>query len=174
MSWFIVDVEADGPYPGDFSMVSFGVVKLSDALDCTYLGKVCPISSSYVQEALAVSNVSRAEHLTYPDPKLEMEKLTSWVLKNSSGRPVFVSDNPAFDYMWMNYYLHKYTGKNVFGHSARRIGDFYSGLVKDVFKSNEWKSLRKTAHTHNPLDDALGNAEALNTLFARYGLKKPK
>ena len=27
MSWFIVDVEADGPIPAKYSMVSFGVIQ---------------------------------------------------------------------------------------------------------------------------------------------------
>ncbi len=26
MSWIMVDIEADGPIPGDYSMVSFGAV----------------------------------------------------------------------------------------------------------------------------------------------------
>ena len=33
------------------------------------------------------------------------------------------------------------------------------GLVKDTFKT--FKHLRKTRHTHHPVDDARGNAEAL-------------
>jgi hypothetical protein len=32
-------------------------------------------------------------------------------------------------------------------------------MEKTVFKN--FKHLRKTAHTHNPVDDAIGNAEAL-------------
>jgi hypothetical protein len=31
--------------------------------------------------------------------------------------------------------------------------------VKDSFA--QWRHLRKTAHTHNPVDDAKGNAEVL-------------
>jgi hypothetical protein len=33
------------------------------------------------------------------------------------------------------------------------------GLVKDTFQN--FKHLRRTAHTHHPVDDATGNAEAL-------------
>jgi hypothetical protein len=38
-----------------------------------------------------------------------------------------------------------------------------------MFKS--FKHLRKTEHTHNPVDDARGNAEALLLLKDKLGLK---
>jgi hypothetical protein len=34
-----------------------------------------------------------------------------------------------------------------------------------------FKHLRKTAHTHNALDDARGNAEALLQIKEEFGLK---
>jgi hypothetical protein len=39
------------------------------------------------------------------------------------------------------------------------LGSLYKGLVQDTFKN--FKHLRKTKHTHHPVDDARGNAEAL-------------
>jgi hypothetical protein len=42
-------------------------------------------------------------------------------------------------------------------------------MVKDMFKN--FKHLRKTAHTHHPVDDAKGNAEALITLKREHELK---
>lgn len=174
MTWFVVDVEADGRYPGDFSMVSFGVVKVDTEIKTTFYGEVAPISEQYVPEALAVSNLTREQHLAFEAPTLVMNRLVSWLKANSKGRPVFVSDNPAFDYMWINYYLWKYTGDNIFGHSARRIGDIYAGLTKDVFSSGSWRKFRKTKHTHHPVDDARGNVEALVEFSRQYNLKLPK
>ncbi|MFL5729533.1 MAG: hypothetical protein ACJ75J_08630 [Cytophagaceae bacterium] len=78
--------------------------------------------------------------------------------------------NPAFDWQWINYYFHFYLGANPFGFSARRIGDMYAGMMKDLSKGSEWKKFRKTKHTHNPVDDAKGNAEALLTM-KEMGLK---
>ena len=78
---------------------------------------------------------------------------------------VFISDNPAFDWQWINFYFWKYYGENPFGHSARRIGDFYAGLKQDFSSTQKWKRYRKTKHTHNPVDDAMGNAEALEKLL---------
>lgn len=79
---------------------------------------------------------------------------------------VFVSDNPAYDWQWINFYFWKYFGENPFGHSARRIGDFYAGLVNDFWKANRWKRLRITKHDHNPVNDAMGNVEAFERMLA--------
>ena len=62
MSWFVVDVEADGPCPGLYSMVSVGVVRLDDNLGTKFLGQMAPISDVWIPEALAVSGISRQEH----------------------------------------------------------------------------------------------------------------
>ena len=65
-----------------------------------------------------------------------------------------------------------YYGSNPFGFSARRIGDLYCGLMKDAGKNSEWKrKYRMTKHTHAPVDDAKGNAEALLAFRDKLGLK---
>lgn len=173
MSIFIVDVESDGPCPGLYSMVSFGAIKVQADLNSapTFYGKVAPISEKWIPEALAVSNVTREEHLQYPSVESQMNQFKDWIIKNSVGRPVFLSDNPAFDWQWINYYMHMVCGENPFGFSARRIGDFYSGLEKDWFAASKWKSMRKTVHTHHPVDDARGNAEAFLEMSKRHNVK---
>lgn len=174
MSHFVLDVEADGPVPGKHSMVSFGIVKLSTKLDRTYYSKVRPISNEWVPEALKVSGFSREEHLGFNDPEELFVYLYDWVVEENgknNGRPILWSDNPAYDWQWINYYFHVYVGHNPFGHSARRIGDLYSGLVKNPRASSKWKKFRKTKHTHNALDDAIGNAEALIHINNEFNLK---
>jgi hypothetical protein len=99
-----------------------------------------------------------------------MQDFADWLAARAKGRPVFVSDNVAFDWQFINYYFHRFIGRNPFGFSGRRIGDLYAGLVKDASKATEWKKYRVTAHTHNPVDDAKGNAEALKK-FREFGLK---
>ena len=75
------------------------------------------------------------------------------------GRTLFVSDNNGFDWQFINWYFHHFIGANPFGFSSTNLGSLYKGLAKDM--SVNFKHLRKTAHTHNPVDDAKGNAEAL-------------
>lgn len=173
MSFFIVDVEADGPIPADYSMVCFGAVRFDSALATTFFGRTRPISDHHLPEALAVSGYSRAEHETFEDPKETMARFATWLEQHSQGRPVFVSDNLAFDWQWINFYFHRYLGRNPFGFSGRRIGDLYAGLVRDFSKATEWKKFRTTRHSHHPVDDALGNAEALRKI-GDLGLKLPR
>jgi len=169
MSYFVVDVEADGPYPGDYSMVCFGVVKVDDRLDKTFYGQTKPISLNYKPDSLAISGFSRKEHEKFDDPLDVMLKFTEYIQATTVGYPIFITDNPAFDFAYMNYYFHKYIGKNPFGFSGRRIGDLYCGLVKDTRK--KWKHLRKTVHDHHPVNDAKGNAEVLLHMRDEMGLK---
>ena len=170
MPYVIVDVESDGPTPADYSMVCFGAVIFDDSLDKTFYGQTRPISDRFIPEALAISGFSREQHLAFRNPKTVMEEFAAWLRDNVKGRPVFVSDNPAFDWQFINYYFHHFLGHNPFGFSARRIGDLYAGMLKDASKASEWKRFRITTHTHNPVDDAKGNAEALKKLRG-LGLK---
>ncbi len=173
MSVFMVDVEADGPCAGLHSMVSFGVVRVQpEPLDCTFYGKVAPISETWVPEALAVSGFSREEHLAFEAPELVMRRFTDWLAQHSQDKPIFISDNPCFDWQYLNYYLWRFTGDNPFGHSGRRLGDLYCGLVKNWRAGSHWKGLRKTRHTHNPVDDARGNVEALLAMARKHELRK--
>ena len=65
----MVDIESDGPIPGDFSMISFGAVLVDSALDKTFYGQLKPISDLYIPEALAVSGFTRDEVSTLMIPK---------------------------------------------------------------------------------------------------------
>lgn len=168
MSLFVVDVESDGPIPVDYSMVSFGAVLVNKDLNTTFYGKTRPISDKWIPEALAISGHTREEHLGFADPAEEMARFLAWVeANNSNGRPIFVSDNNGYDYAWINWYFHHYVGKNPFGHSSRRICDIYSGYVRNMRDTKGWRKFRKTKHTHHPVDDALGVAEALLAMGAQ-------
>ena len=170
MSLIVVDVEADGPVPHLFSMVSFGAVVVEPSLGQTFKGEVRPVSERWDPQALAISGVSREEHLRFEEPGPVMERFEAWLAEHSKGRPVFCSDNLAFDWQWVNYYFHAYLGRNPFGWSGRRIGDLYCGMMKDGFAT--WKHLRPTAHDHDPVNDARANAGVLLRLIDQ-GLKLP-
>ena len=169
MSYIMVDIEADGPIPGDYSMVSFGAIVVEPSLSKTFYAKLRPISDKWIPEALKVSSFSREEALTFEDPKSVMEDFGRWVIAVSRGRPIFISDNNGFDWQFINWYFHHFIGENPFGHSSTNLGSLYKGIVKDTFTN--FKHLRKTAHTHNPVDDACGNAEALLKMKEDHGLK---
>lgn len=159
MPYVMVDIESDGPIPGDYSMVCFGAVVVEPNLNRTFYGKLKPISEHFTSDALAISGFTREECLEFDDPKSVMVDFADWLNSNCKPRMKFISDNNGFDWQFINWYFHHFTGTNPFGYSSTNLGSLYKGMQQDTFIN--FKHLRKTKHTHNPVDDALGNAEAL-------------
>jgi hypothetical protein len=168
MSHIMVDIESDGPIPGDYSMICFGAVVVEPGLQRSFYGQLRPISERWIPEALAVSGFTREQTLEFPVPETVMLDFAAWLKEVSPDRLMFISDNNGFDWQFINWYFHHFTGKNPFGFSSTNLGSLYKGLVKDT--SVNFKHLRKTKHTHHPVDDAKGNAEALLAL-KEMGLK---
>lgn len=154
--FFVVDTEADGPCPGLGNMTELGIVFFHDT-NKTFHAKLQPVwpDKSNYEMARIAKRYDDAE-----TPQAAMQRMDSW-LKECVGdeRKIAWSDNPAFDMMWVFYYSHHFLGHSPFGWSARRIADLYAGVVGDLRRP--WKQLRDTPHDHNPVNDALGNAEAL-------------
>jgi hypothetical protein len=142
MSLVFVDCEASGPCPGMGDLTEFGAV------------------------------IHKTKKTFYGDLRgktpfgivLTFKHFLDFIQENCPTRPVFVSDNPAFDWQWINLYFHHTLGMNPFGWSARRIGDYYAGLKGNFNRSTDWKRLRVTKHDHHPVNDAMGNVEAFDKM----------
>jgi DNA polymerase III epsilon subunit-like protein len=169
MNYIMVDIEADGPIPGDYSMICIGAVLVTDDLSHTFYGTLKPISDRYDPEALGVTGFSREQTLSFDEPEETMRKFELWIKENGGERPLFISDNNGFDWMFVCWYFYRFMKRNPFGFSSMNLGSFYKGVVKDATKS--FKHLRKTRHTHHPLDDAKGNAEAFLAIIDHNNIK---
>lgn len=173
--YVMVDVETDGPIPGDFSMLAIGAVVVEPSLGRRFKRYVRPIPGArFEPEALAVGGFTREETLDDPrfeDPAVVMHDLCDWVHDLDVRRPVFIADNNGFDWSFVNWYFHHFHGENPFGFSSQNLNSLYKGLTRDAFAS--FKHLRRTKHDHDPLNDALGNAEALLHMIGEMGLKAP-
>lgn len=166
----MVDVEADGPIPGDYSMIELGAVIVEPGLARRFHARIRPISERWVPEALAVSGHSREETLAFDAPEIAMERFRDWLFAELTGiRPLFISDNNGFDWQFVNWYFHHFLGDNPFGYSSVNLGSLYKGLVRNL--TLNFKHLRRTRHTHHPVDDALGNAEAFLEILAHYEVR---
>ena len=159
MGLVFVDCEAYGGCPATGQLTEFGAVVYPSKR--SFYG--CVVKSSPSVENPAVP-------APCGKPALEHEKkvfsdFAAWLTENVEGRPVFVSDNPAFDWQWINDGFWRTLGYNPFGHSGRRISDFYAGLVGDFYDTQKWKRLRVTPHDHNPVNDAMGNVEAFERML---------
>lgn len=169
MTYVMVDVETDGPIPADYSMICLGAVVVDENLDKRFYGQLKPISEQWIPDALKISGFSRNQTQQFDDPIDVMEKFSAWIKVSCTGTPLFISDNNGFDWQFVNYYFHHFLGNNPFGFSSTNLGSLYKGLVKDTSKN--FKHLRNTAHTHDPLDDAVGNAEALLKMISKMELR---
>ena len=93
------------------------------------------------------------------DPADVMPRYVAWI-KQLPGKPVFVAYPAGFDFMWVVYYLMRFTGENPFSHSALDIKSYAMAMMKSDF----WQTYKKTMprhwfdrfpHTHKALDDAI-------------------
>lgn len=178
---FIVDVEATDKTPATGVMTEFGVVHVvTGAAFYAHLYNFHPHPDTPALPVVETDDNGNPVVNPYWDaidsdgfsvrkrhPRLDRcaTELNGWVHGFGMDRPALVSDNNGFDAMWLNCFTDEQIGKTVFGHSSRRIGDFYAGVQGKWGDQSSWKKLRRTAHTHNPVDDARGNAEALRVIL---------
>lgn len=157
MSLIFVDCEAYGGCPATGRLTEFGAVAYPSKE--TFHGVLIVSRPSATNPA--VPEPAGQEH----DPVAVFTAFDQWLSRVSRGRPILVSDNPAFDFQWINDGFWRHLGRNPFGHSARRLSDFYAGLRGDFYKTQDWKRLRITPHDHNPVNDAMGNVEAFERML---------
>lgn len=166
-----VDVEASGPIPGEYSMLSLGACLVSNTSSIFYT-TLKPINRNFVPEALKVARFSLEElERSGLEPELAMGAFEDWV-KGVSGknRPIFVAFNATFDWQFVNYYFHKYLGRNPFGISGLDIKAYYAGKFNTTWAGTAKKRLGKAIlprrkHTHNALDDAIEQAELFRNIL---------
>lgn len=156
-NYIFVDVEAAGTSPVNGTMTEFGAVHGTSKE--TFHGVLFEGTPDPENPAVPVvgDRVDTDENVA--------SRFTTW-LKEVCGndRPVFVSDNVAYDWMWIAGMYDKAGMKNPFGHSGRRISDFWAGLNNNFGETQSWKNFRRTVHDHNPVNDAMGNVEAFEEI----------
>ena len=161
-----VDIEADGPIPGEYSMSSFGAVVV-DRPNQNFYRELKPISERWDPQAAVVSGLNR-ETLKKEGlhPADAMRQFADWVnsVVGSDSRPVFVSFNATFDWMFSHWYFMKYLGTDPFGISGLEMKSYYAGLMGVEWGETTKRYVAKNfpskqAHTHNALDDAKEQAE---------------
>jgi hypothetical protein len=185
-AYISVDVEADGPIPGPYSLVSIGAcvaavrdsggaIEIVDPELHTFYRELRPVSDRWDADALAVSRLTR-EHLQEhgAEPSVAMTEFSSWVVETAASlraRPVFAAYPLAFDWQFVYHYLITYAGRSPFGHSAHfDMKTAYALLagtaIRDAVKRNMPPSLLGSRrHTHNALEDAQGQADLLAGLL---------
>jgi hypothetical protein len=159
------DVETDGPIPGPHSMLSFGsAAYLADkTLISTFTANLetLPGASAHPEtmkwwETQADAWAACRQNLQTPEEA--MQQYTTW-LKGLPGKPVFVGYPVVFDYMFVQWYLHKFTGGSPFSFYALDIKTYAMALLKSDYIETTKATMPKRwfddlPHTHLALDDA--------------------
>lgn len=173
---FVVDVEATGPTPADYSMFEIGAVELEKNLDNIFHVHIHPINSGRDEGSLNSIGKTFLQICENPrniEAKRAMENFRDWIESNTNEgtKPMFFSDNNGFDFMFTHWYFIHFLGHDPFGHTSRNISDIYGGAQKDMSLAFKFKKLRVIPHTHSADQDALGNAMALLKAIEIFNIK---
>ena len=173
--YIAADVEADGPIPGPYSMISLGMAVVGMP-DQRFYTEIKPISDEYVEQALAVSGLDRDRLLREaPPPGKAMSAAAKWVNGlRKIGRPVFLAAPAVWDGMFVHWYFLRFTGKSPFGQTGSGIDlrSYWMGLT-----GCEWVDTRKgiikrtlalsgLPHTHHAGEDAAELASVFEAVLA--------
>ena len=173
-----VDLEADGPIPGDYSMSSLGACVIDDQ-KVGFYSELKPISEKFYPETAAVSGLDRNRLISDGiEPQVAMQQFADWLQKvcGADGRPIFVAFNATYDWMFVHWYFEHFLGWDPFGISGWDIKAYYAGVARKRFWAETSKKrldkefLSTRPHTHNALDDAREQADIFLLLRHKAGV----
>lgn len=182
--YFSADVETDGPIPGSYSILSFGIVYAGSfdgqhfvrprAFDQQFYCELQPISDRFQPEALQVNGLNR-EHLKRhgSNPRDAMNEAGRWIRSIAgTGNPVLVAYPVSFDWTWLYWYFTEFADEgSPFGYSHCfdvKTAVAVKGHMPIVTASRSKlppELLSNRPHTHNALDDAVEQAEIFANVF---------
>lgn len=179
-----VDIEADGPIPGDNSMLNFGLAAFE--LDnrepiATFEANLHPLPGAKRDPDTMAWWKKQPEAWKYVttncrEPATVMQEVVRWARK-LPGKPVLVV-YPTYDFMWMRWYLVHFCGAEnakVFGFQALDLKTLMMVMGEIPFKqvSKRWVSKEHPEwfkgtpkHDHTGLADAIGQGVMLINILA--------
>jgi DNA polymerase III alpha subunit (gram-positive type) len=160
------DVESDGPIPGPHSMLSFGSVVYDETGEelGTFSRNLEPLPyATQHSDTMAWWKKHPEEWETcrknLVGPEQAMKEYVEWV-KSIPGRPVFVAYPAGFDFMFIYWYLVRFTGNSPFSFSALDIKSFAMALMQKPYRECSKRNFSRNwipenvQHTHVAVEDA--------------------
>jgi hypothetical protein len=160
------DIEADGPIPGPHSLLSLGsaayqadktlIATFSANLETLPDAQGDPQTMAWWQKQPEAWTACREN--PRPPPAVMAEYL-AW-LKALPGSPVFVAYPAAYDFMFVYWYLIRFTGESPFSHSALDIKTLAMAMLRLPYRRSIKQNMPRRwfdplPHTHTALDDAI-------------------
>lgn len=161
------DVETDGPVPALHSMLSLAsaAFRADGTLIDTFTANLetLPGASEHPETMLFWRKFPEAWAASRESPRPPAEAMRDYAawLRGLPGSPVFVAYPVVFDFMFVQWYLHRFTGSSPFTFVGLDIKSYAMAMLKIDFTE-----VTKTAmparwfdptlpHTHKALDDAI-------------------
>jgi DNA polymerase III epsilon subunit-like protein len=183
--YFSVDVEASGPVPGLYNLVSIGAVPVGLAggswrpEEERFYVELRPIGGAFDAEAMAVHGIPRARLEAHgAPPDRAMRDLRDFVERRAAAstgaRAVFVGHNVGFDWSYIGYYFCLFKIPNPFGYKALDIKSLAMGRLRigwfETSKANLQTLLpsvprEDATQAHRADYDALYQAHILSALL---------
>ena len=174
-SFISVDIEAAGPIPSQYALLSIGACSLSQPRR-TFYAELIPDKDRADPHAMDVHglDLSRLAREGLP-PEVALRRLATWLTEAvPPGRPsLMVGFNLPFDWMFVNDYFHRYLGANPFGHSAVDIKAVYLGASGKTWAETSGSYLHQrylagSQLTHNALEDAIAQAMIFEGILKEF------
>lgn len=137
--YFSVDVEASGPVPGLYNLVSIGAVAVLRGGSAwkpegeAFYVELKPVAPGFDPAAMAVHGIPRERLEASGLPPAEAMRGLSDFVAARAGRPgdraVFVGHNAAFDWAFISYYYELCGMPNPFGYKALDIKSLAMGRL---------------------------------------------
>ncbi|WP_166134370.1 hypothetical protein [Nocardioides ochotonae] len=183
--YVVTDIEVDGPWPGPNSMRSFASVAVT--LDGTEHGRFEAVLEELPGAAPHAKTLEWFESIpevwaaatTDPRPVPEvMARYADWV-RSLPGEKTFAASPLAFDGIWIDYYLRRFTRYGILqgpyeeeylfdgpGLCIRSYAAAVTGRPAAEMSPSALPGawFGDVEHTHKAIDDALGYANLLVTL----------
>jgi DNA polymerase III epsilon subunit-like protein len=167
-----VDLETTGRVPGEHDMYELGAVAVDDP-SAAFGTELALLGGAWVPEALAACGRTIEELRAIDRPPGDaMREFARWTAAVAAGgRPVFVAMGAAFDWMFVEWYFHRYGIENPFGHAPLDIKSYYMGMTGCSWDATRGSKIDPRfkpdlPHTHRALDDAREQAEMFRRMRA--------
>jgi DNA polymerase III epsilon subunit-like protein len=171
--YICVDVEAAGPNPGSYSLLSIGAATV-ELPRRSFYAELKPLNKAQTEEAAEVHGLS-LERLAVggESPKKALARFEGWLGEVCpEGRElVFVAFNAPFDWMFVQDYFQRYLGHNPFGHRALDIKALFMGMQGVDWAETSHQTVSRyyglEEHLpHHAEKDALQEAEIFAAMLA--------
>lgn len=190
--YFSTDVETDGPIPGPNSMLSLGSAAFSPEgrllavfsvnLETLPDAQPDPDTQKWWGEHPEAYAATRVNPLSPAEAMKLFSEWVEYVIRRCSSqgyirkaKPVFVGFPAGFDFLFVYWYLIRFTGQSPFSFSALDGKTYAMALLKTDYRSSvkrnypkDWLKAedRKLEHTHVAVEDAVEQGRIFCNMLA--------